>query len=140
MTALETGAMPETEQPKSVTEALEYARAYEQVAAFLTANPDLAERANDDGRGRFLVSVGYTRDPVAEILSAAQRGREAGVQVTEHVSEKFGGVKLHFGPVWLQVYASVDKVCQKVVVGMKPDVQYALSFDLDGTPRKQVSA
>jgi hypothetical protein len=135
----ETGATPET-APKSVTEALEYAHAFGQVAAFLAANPDLAKRAHYYHGTGFLACVNSDKDPAGTIGNAARRGREAGAQVEEEADGRYGGVKLHFGPIPLKVYADAGRVCSRVVVGVIEDVQYALSFDLDGTPRKQVSA
>ncbi|MER6942547.1 hypothetical protein ABT294_00865 [Nonomuraea sp. NPDC000554] len=142
MSALETGVTPDVEQPESVTEALEYARAYEQVAAFLAANPDLAKHANVHIARYTLVAVPTDRDAVAFIVDAARRGREHGAPVEEWADGKHGGVKIHFGPLYVNVYAGADRVCSKVVVGMVEDVQYALAVDLDGTPRKtaEVSA
>ncbi|WP_157253110.1 hypothetical protein [Nonomuraea typhae] len=129
-----------SESLKSVTTALEYARAYEQVAAFLAANPDLAKRASVY-LGRYTNIVPPTAaDPVEFILDAARRGRAFGAQVKEWVDGNHGGVKIGFGPLHVKVYTTVDKVCRKVVVGMVEDVQYALAFDLDGTPRTPAEA
>jgi hypothetical protein len=133
----ETGTTPEAEQPKSVAEALEYARAYEQVAAFLSANPDLAERATVYLARYTNIVPPYGEDPVAFIVDAAKRGREFGAPVEEWADGKHGGVKIGFGPLHVKVYTTADRVCSRVVVGVIEDVQYALSFDLDGTPRKQ---
>lgn len=132
----ETGTRPET-TPKSVTEALEYAAAYEQVAEFLAANPDLAKRAHYYHGTGFLACVNSAQDPAGIIVDAARAGRETGARVEEEAGGQHGGVRLLFGPVRLKVYADADKVCSRVVVGVIEDVQYALSFDLDGAPRKQ---
>lgn len=142
MTIAQTGAETQTEQPKAVTEALEYARAYEQVAAFLAANPDLAKRADVYlGRSTNIVPP-YDADPIAFILDAARRGREYGAAVEEWADGHHGGVKICFGPLNVKVYTTVDKVCRRVVTGVVEQVEYTLMFDLDGTPRKaaQVSA
>lgn len=128
-------AAPPEKTPKSVTDALEYARAYQQLATFLAANPDLAAAA-------YVYLAPYTNiatttgDAVAYIVEAARRGREFGVPVEEWSDGKHGGVKICFGPLYIKVYAEVSRVCRRVVVGVIEDVQYALAFDLDGTPRK----
>ena len=128
---------PARETPKAVTDALEYARAYEQVAAFLAANPDLAKRVDHYPGTGFLACVNSDADPVATISEAARRACEAGAQAKEEADSRYGGVKLSFGPVHLKVYADASKVCSRVVVGVVEDVQYALVVGLDGTPRKQ---
>ncbi|MFI7448171.1 hypothetical protein ACIBQX_11790 [Nonomuraea sp. NPDC049714] len=135
----ETGTTPET-TPKSVAEALEYAHAYGQVAAFLATNPDLAKRAHYYHGTGFLACVNSAVDPAGTITDAARAGREAGARVEEEANGRHGGVKLNFGPIRLKVYADADKVCSRVVVGVVEDVQYALTVDLDGTPRKQAEA
>ena len=122
--------------PKAVVQALEYAHAYEQVAAFLAANPELGERANIYPALYTNIVPPYDADPVAFIVDAARRGREYGVPVEEWSDGKHGGVKIRFGPLHVKVYASAEKVCRRVVVGMVEDVQYALTFDLDGNPRE----
>jgi hypothetical protein len=133
-----TGAKPEAAPLKSVTTALEYADAYDRVAAFLAANPDLAEHARFDGRDRFLIYAGIKGDPKDAILGFARICREAGIDVSEVASGRFGGAQAHFGPITVQCFADADQVCNRVVVGVVEDVQHALAFDLDGTPRKQV--
>ena len=135
----ETGTAPET-TPKSITEALEYAAAYGQMAEFLSANPDLAKRAHYYHGTGFLACVNSAQDPAGTIADAARAGRGAGARVEEEAGGQHGGVRLLFGPVRLKVYADADKVCSRVVVGMVEQVEYALSFDLDGTPRKQAEA
>lgn len=135
-TSPQAGVTPDAEQPKSIAEALEYARAYQQVAAFLAANPDLAKRVDHYVGTGFLACVNLAADPVETIANVARRGREAGAQVAEEADSRYGGVKLLFGPISLKVYADAARVCSRVVVGVIEDVQYALSFDLDGNPRK----
>lgn len=132
-----TGAKPQAAPAKSVTTALEYAAAYDRVAAFLAANPDLAEHASFDGRDRFLIYVGLKGDPKDAILDFARICREAGVDVSKWTSARFGGAQAHFGPITVQCFADADQVCNRVVVGVVEDVQHALAFDLDGAPRKQ---
>lgn len=121
---------------KSVAHALEYAHAYERVAAFLAANPELGERAEVYLAPYTNIVPPYDADPVAFIVDAARRGREAGVPVEEWADGAHGGVKICFGPLHVKVYTGAEKVCRSVVVGLVEDVQYALAFDLDGTPRK----
>lgn len=132
----QTGVMPEAEQPKSIADALKYASAYGQVAAFLAANPDLAKRVEHYLGTGFLACVNSATDPAETIANVARCGREAGAQVEEEADSRYGGVKLLFGPISLKVYADAARVCSRVVVGVIEDVQYALSFDLDGNPRK----
>ncbi|MFI6496825.1 hypothetical protein [Nonomuraea typhae] len=120
---------------KSVVTALEYARAFDQVAAFLAANPDLAERAMVHLAEYTHICVGSEDDPAAVIVDAARRGCEAGASVEEYANDKYGGVKIHFGPLYVDVFADASRVCSKVVVGTVEDARYALVFDLDGSPR-----
>lgn len=131
------GVAPQAETPKSITVAREYADAYDRVADFLAAHPDLAERASFDGRDRFLIYAGLKGDPKDAILDFARVCREAGVDVSEWTSARFGGAQAHFGPVTVQCFADASEVCERVVVGVVEDVKTALTFDLDGTPRKQ---
>jgi hypothetical protein len=133
-----TGAKPEAAPLKSITVAREYADAYDRVADFLAAHPDLAEHARFDGRDRFLIYAGIKGDPKDAILGFARICREAGIDVSEVASGRFGGAQAHFGPITVQCFADADQVCNRVVVGVVEDVQHALAFDLDGTPRKQV--
>lgn len=126
----------ETALPEAVRDVLEYANAYQQMAAFFEANPDLAAQARNDGRGNFLICVVWTKDPLGEIKAAIRRANEAGVPVTEYVSEKYGGVQLNFGPVWIQVYASAEQAVRQVVVGHVPDVRRSLVVDLHGNARQ----
>jgi hypothetical protein len=134
--AAEALATPPEKTPKSIIDALEYARAFQQVAAFLAANPDLAKRANVHRADYTLIPVPTSEDPGAFIVDAAQRAQAFGAQVEEYAKAEYGGIKIHFGRLYVQVYTDAERVCQKVVVGMVEDVQYALAFDLDGTPRK----
>lgn len=129
-------AKPDVEQPKSVTDALEFARDYQLMADFLAAHPDLAARGRHDGYHRFLVSVNLASEPLEEIASALRAAKKAGVKVEEYVSTTYGGIQICFGRVRLQVYAAADKVLREVVVGQVPDVRRSLAIDLDGNPRE----
>ncbi|MFI7125910.1 hypothetical protein ACIBQ1_09465 [Nonomuraea sp. NPDC050153] len=125
-----------SKQPTSVRDALEYASAYEQVAAFLAANPDLAEQATVHLARYTHIVPPADADPVAFIVDAAKKGREFGATIEEWADGKHGGVKIHLGPLYVSVYTTADRVCRKVVVGVIEDVKYALVVDLDGNPRK----
>ena len=130
------GAKPDVEQPKSVRDALEYASAYGQVASFLAANPDLAERAHVHLQRYTHIAAPVSEDAVAFLVDVARRGQEFGAPVEEYADAKLGGVKVLFGPLYVDAYADAARVCRKVVVGMVEDVQYALVVDLDGNLRK----
>lgn len=140
ITEEKSGQSPEVAQPKSIADALEYSRAFEQVASFLAANPDLARCADVHLAPYTNIYVSPAVDAVAFILDAARKAREFGAQVEEWVDGRLGGVKIFFGPVYIKVYAEADRVVRRVVVGMVEDVKYALTFDLDGNPRSEVPA
>lgn len=131
-----TGETLETEQSKSIRDALELAHAFGDVAGFLSANPDLAKKATVHFAPYTLISATSAEDPIAYILDAARRGREYGARVEEYAEAEWGGVRIYFGPLHVQVYAPSSQVCRRVVVGVVEDVQYALTVDLDGNPRK----
>ncbi|MEV7013479.1 hypothetical protein [Streptosporangium sp. NPDC051022] len=133
--------MTAAEPIKSVVEALEYAQAFQDIAAFLTANPRLAERATvRPNYVMIYVTALLKDDPVGFIMDAARLGLAAGARVEEYANQKFGGVHLHFGPVYVQVYTEAKLVCSQVVVGQVPDVRHALTFNLDGSPREAAQA
>ncbi|MEV7008237.1 hypothetical protein [Streptosporangium sp. NPDC051022] len=120
---------------KSVVKALEYAQAFQDIAAFLAANPVLAKRASVHPE-RVLVSVTTADDPGAFIVEAARCGQAAGARVEEYATAEYGGIKIHFGPVCVQVYAKAELVCSQVVVGRVPDVRHMLIVGLDGIRRE----
>lgn len=116
----------------AINTAAEWARGWDAVAAFLTAHPDIAESvgtAVPSGEWALGCVSGHD-DPASFIASAAQACVDAGGRVEQYRSVRFGGVRLWFGPVYVQVYADLDQVFTRRVVGMVEQVEYTPTFDL----------
>lgn len=91
------------------------------LADWVEANPDQISDLYPSVN--LLLSVGGRggRDRIASI---ARTGLDAGVKVTKEYSEKWAGVKLHFGPhVTVDAYAARDEVCERVVVGTREETK-----------------
>lgn len=128
-------ATTETKTARSVTDALALHESWGLLASFLIDNRDVAEQAGSTAGGKMLVYVGAygmsTRPPIEAMVDYARRAKAAGARVEEYADANYGGVKLYFGSVYLDVYAERSKVCVQVVVGSRPDVQYRLAVALD---------
>lgn len=109
----------------------ERAASWRRMAAFLKDNPDIAKSAHVHEHA-VLRPCELLGDPLGFIVDAASRAQAAGARVEEYSNGGHGGIRVYFGPVYLQVYAGRDRVCEPVTVGMVPDVRYRLSMALDG--------
>lgn len=127
MTTITEQVPPKT--PPAVTEAVALSAGWGRIAEFLTAHPEIAEGAGHDGGLRVLRCISTMADPLPFIASAAQACVAAGGRVEAHHSN-YGGVRLHFGPVHIYVYADLDKVFSSRVTGVVEKVEYAPLFDL----------
>lgn len=91
-----------------------------QLAAFVEANPDMA----DDLRYP-LTSINqpwndYLGDAKDYLARYARAGIRAGAKVTKNYDGgKYASVDLHFGPIRMHVYADRERVCERVVVGTR---------------------
>lgn len=99
----------EVDTVRAAAEVLAYARAHEQVAGFLAAHPDLAENATVYAQYT-MICTPVRGDAAAFIADAARRARELGAPVEEFTSEKWAGIRVHFGPVYVQVYAPASEL------------------------------
>jgi riboflavin synthase len=86
----------------------------ERYAAFVRANPDLAE---DLYRQNFLIYLLPGDDPKSKMAGAARAGLRAGATVDKKVDDKYAEALLRFGHITVQVYTQRDVVCERIVVG-----------------------
>lgn len=111
-----------------------YARAdaWGAMAAFLKANPRIAERCSIGSMDIVLCSVTLTDDPVAFIRSAAEAAVKHGLPVEAYTSGdgRWGGVALLVDMIRIHVYAEASTVMTSRVVGMVEKVERTLTFDL----------
>lgn len=103
-----------TSIPSAEQRADELATHIENFAAFLRANPDIADEI---GPVRFLVCATNSADPKAEMARVIRRGLKVGATVDKEVNEKFASAYLRFGRISLEVFAQRDQVCERVVIG-----------------------
>jgi hypothetical protein len=101
-------------EPTAQDRAEQLADDIERFAAFIRANPDVADRM---GHQRFLACVAYQGDPRTAMADVIRRAMRAGATVTKNATDKWAGALLKFGQVTLDVYAERDQVCERVVVG-----------------------
>lgn len=88
----------------------------ERLAAFVRANPDLADRIADQ---YFLLYLMPKHDPRAAMADIARRARRAGATIRKDGDERYAKALLDFGGITLQVYAQRDQVCERVVIGTR---------------------
>jgi len=89
----------------------------ELFAAFVRANPDVAERMHGE---TFRIYFLPGRDTVTKIVDIARRARRAGAAMTKDISGDYASAMLTFGStITLQVYTQRDAVCERVVVGTR---------------------
>lgn len=97
--------------------AAQLADSLRRIAAFIEANPALAEDLRyslDEIRVPHIRSNGNAREYLATYARAAAK---AGAKVTKNFGEKWSNVELAFGATTLLVYADRADVCERVVVG-----------------------
>jgi hypothetical protein len=91
------------------------ARAYNDIAAWLAGNPGIAAQTSliDSGPGHVLIPVSDAKDPKACMADIAARGVAAGAIAEGYVGDEYAGMLLHFGPVFVDVYAHPHLVCEE---------------------------
>lgn len=97
------------------TEAVAWSAGWGSLAAFLTANPDIAELA-DVATLAVHVHLSLTSNPAERLADYTTRAVEAGAVATAYQNANYGGVRLKWGPVRLDVYDRVERVCEMVTV------------------------
>lgn len=108
--------MSNNNQPTDQERAEQVATDMERIAAFVRANPEVAENL---GRQNFLVCLYREGDPRAAMAYYARRGLRAGATIDKNVSDKYASVLLRFGSFALDVYAEREQVCERVVTGTR---------------------
>lgn len=96
---------------KAISAARSHAAAWERLADFLAANPDVAKLTSPPLHyfPYPLVYVGSQPDPAQAIADIARRAADAGARVEEYSSPECGGIYVYFGPVYLIVYTPAEK-------------------------------
>ncbi len=94
------------------------------LADFLDANPDIAEKALRHAQIKLLVSYSEWGENAAEkarasLAAFARAGKAAGAEVSKTYDDTYGNVLLRFGPVEIEGYAAREQVCIKRVVGTR---------------------
>lgn len=102
---------------EALTLAGEYAAGWARLTEFLAANPDITSGANTYSYS-VLVYLSPGDDVLPRMADYTRRAKAAGARVEKQYGE-YGKVLLHFGPIYLQVYASREDVCERVVVGTR---------------------
>lgn len=114
--------MTTTTDTNVVTTEVDTRRAYtaslRALADLLDANPDLI----DDVRyvhERQLVPVNHADDPRERMAAFIRAGKAAGFAVRKDYDENYGSVDINLGAFLLHVYASRERVCERVVTGTR---------------------
>lgn len=112
-----------TRAVKAVATAKDLTWGWGKIAQFLSDNPDIAARADTWREGYVLVYLAPGEDTVALLAEFTRRGIKAGGKAEKAYDDKYGMVKVHFGPVHVQFYSVRSEVCQRVVVGTREVVE-----------------
>lgn len=98
----------------AITKARAIGDGWRAASEFLKANPDIAEAADTYDHAILICLID---DVMARLADYVRRGKAAGAKVEKHYTNDYGGAKLWFGPVYVEVYATRDEVCTRVVTG-----------------------
>ena len=88
----------------------------EKYAAFLRANPDIAQEVSDD---RFLIYLMPGPDAKQQMADIIRRGMRSGATVTKRANDTYAGAQMKFGRVTLEVYSDREVVCERRVTGTR---------------------
>lgn len=112
--------MSNNTQPTAEQRADQQAADIEKYAAFIRANPEIAEEIGTETR--FLVYLLPDDDTKAKMADFVRAGLRAGAKVDKDVTDKYAYAYLRFGDVTVQVYAAREVVCERVVTGTREEV------------------
>lgn len=114
-----------------------HAQSFEQIAAFLSANPDLPGFAIF-GDYHVNVPLSTDPDPKAAVAAWTRRAIEAGATVETFSEAHYAGTRLHFGAFCIQAFARVEQVGEQVEVTVKrPEWTWSLGVEIPAHARHE---
>jgi len=130
-----------TADEKAIALAARQAESLRALADMIEANPQLAEEISY-GLGNSISVPIVDGDQKAKLAAFAKATTKAGAKVTKHATGggNYFGIKATLGEVTLDVWASRDQVCERIVTGTKEVTEEVLDPEaLAAVPRVAVT-